>query len=57
MATLARSSDGTRWLRVIEDALWNLEHGYQLGALATLRNAVQQERQRQAAQPGVMPDG
>lgn len=48
MATLARSSDATRWFRVIEDALWNLEHGYELRALATLRNAVHEERQRQA---------
>jgi hypothetical protein len=57
MATLGRSSDATQWFRVIEDALWNLEHGYQLGALATLRDAVQQERRRRAAQPRVMPDG
>ena len=57
MATLARSSDATRWFRVIEDALWNLEHGYELGALATLRSAVHEERQRQATQPGVTLDG
>jgi hypothetical protein len=49
MATIAPGTDATRWFRVIEDALWNLEHGCQVGALATLRNAVRQERQRQAA--------
>ena len=57
MATLDRSSDATRWFRVIEDALWNLEHDYPIGALATLRNAVQQERHRRAAAPGVTTDG
>lgn len=44
MITLERSSDATRLWRVVNDALWSLDHGHVLGAQAMLRNAVQEGR-------------
>ena len=35
---LSDADEITRLHRVMEDALWNLDHGYPVGAIATLRS-------------------
>ena len=41
------NDEATRLFRVVEDALWQLDQGYSIGATAILRGAVERERRRQ----------
>jgi hypothetical protein len=46
VTTLSRGTDSLRLERAVRDAVWNLEHDYQIAALAVLRNALSQLPQR-----------